>query len=136
MKLMAAFLLFMPTVTFANNCEDVQIRIIFDRKSVITKEVLCSEKTSDNMIFYLSKSCIEKKCEILSRRKTDLVIKDYYKNIGSPGFKLCTALGGVPQIFEFSKDASWWQSTERCLFEKDFVEISLLTRQWKGFIKK
>ncbi len=135
MKL-ALLLLSIPLISFADTCSDVQVRIIFDRKPVITKETVCSHKTSDNMVFYISKSCVDQKCEILKRRKTDLAIKDYNSNMGSPGFKLCTELGGVPQIFEFSKDSSLWQSTERCLFEKDFVEISLLTREWKNNIKK
>ncbi|MBC7428385.1 MAG: hypothetical protein H7336_07220 [Bacteriovorax sp.] len=122
---------------YAKSCNDVQVRIIFEGKPAIAKETLCSKKTPDNMLFYVSKSCDENKCEILKRKKSELEIKDYYSNIGSPGFKICNELGGIPQIFEFSQGPNLWQSTERCLFgAKDFVEISLLTREWINFLKK
>lgn len=121
----------------ADICQDYQVKIIFERKAVLSKETLCSHKSSDNMIFYVSKNCADSKCDILKRKKTDLVIKDYTSNIGSPGFKLCNELGGIPQIFEFAPVGSkLWQSADRCLFEKDFVEISLLTKEWKNFIKR
>ena len=129
--------LLFPFTVMASTCKDYQVKIIFDRKPVITKETFCSQKSFDNMIFYVSKNCVDNKCEVLKRKKTDLVIKDYTSNMGSPGFKLCSELGGIPQIFEFAPAGSnLWQSADRCLFEKDFVEISLLTHQWKTYIKK
>lgn len=129
---------FLLTFSDVSACEEVDIKIIYDRKTEFSKEILCSQKTSDNMIFYLSKSCVNDGCDILKRKKTTLEIKNYASQMGSPGFKICEALGGIPQIFEFKKiKSSQWQSTERCLFEKnDFVEISLLSRDWKKFIKK
>ena len=139
---MKLFLLIVLSIVFsisalASDCNDYQVKIIFDRKAVITKEILCSQKSTDNMIFYVSKNCFDKKCEILKRKKIELIIKDYTSNLGSPGFRLCSELGGIPQIFEFTSTlANLWQSTERCLFEKDFVEISLLTKEWKNYIKK
>jgi hypothetical protein len=74
----------------------------------------------------------------LKKNKSEIKIKDYYNRAGSPGFKLCRELGGVPQIFEFKKlIKSDWQSVSRCLFSnEDFVEISLLTKEWKSFVKK
>ncbi|MBC7713891.1 MAG: hypothetical protein H7177_11160 [Rhizobacter sp.] len=122
---------------YAKPCNEVQVRIVFEGRPAVTKETLCSIKTPDNMLFYISKSCEDKKCEILKRKKSKFEIKDYTGNLGSPGFKICDELGGIPQIFEFSRGSDLWQSTERCLFNKnDFVEISLLTREWKSFIKK
>ena len=135
MKFLICLLFLISFSAFAANCDSVQTRIIFYKKAVLAGETLCLMKTADSMIFYLSKSCADKKCEILLRKKTNLIIKDYYSNFGSPGFKLCFELGGVPKIFEFSKDKVLWQSAERCFFEKDFVEISLLTRLWKNHIK-
>lgn len=136
MKVLILFLL--STTTLWASCDEVETKIIFDKKAVYKKEVICIQKTSDNMIFYVSKSCLDHQCEILKRKKKKLVLKDYHHNIGSPGFKLCEELGGVPQIFEFAKDKKigLWQSTERCFFNNDFVEISLLTREWKSSIKK
>jgi hypothetical protein len=119
----------------ASDCAQMKIRIIYNKKAVLSNEVLCKIKTKDQMLFYLSKSCLEDKCEILSRKKAPISIKDYYRNIGSPGFKLCNKLGGIPQIFEFSSGKNIWQSTERCLFgSSDFVEISLLSEVWNKFV--
>lgn len=133
------FFIFFSFHAHANNCQDVQVKIIFDKKTKISKEVLCTKKTPDNMLFYVSRSCVDDGCEILKRKKEMILIKDYYRSIGSPGFKLCEFLGGLPQIFEFSKDQTpkEWESTERCLFgDQDFVEISYLSREWKRFIKR
>lgn len=137
---MKAFILFFIFLSNAKaaTCENVSVKIVFDKKAIYSDEVFCVKKTSDNMIFYVSKSCENDGCDILKRKKSPIKIPNYQNNIGSPGFKLCEELGGVPQIFEFTKDKkqALWQSTERCLFNKDFVEISLLSREWKGFIEK
>jgi len=137
-KIFFLYIIFVFILTEANACEEVEVKVIYDKKAEFSKEILCSKKTADNMIFYLSKSCENDACEVLKRKKSTLVIKNYYSQIGSPGFKLCEELGGIPQIFEFKKIKSTkWESTERCLFEKnEFVEISLLTREWKQLIKK
>lgn len=120
------------------DCRSADIRIIYQSKAEISKEIVC-DRMVGKIQFFVSKSCEEKSngsCEILKRPKKDIVIKNYRSNFGSPGFKLCSALGGVPQIFDykFNQD-SVWKSTERCFFDKDFVEISLLTSEWKKFIK-
>lgn len=118
-------------------CEKVETKIIFDKKPVMNKEVLCSIVTADKTKYYVSKSCEKDNCEILKRKPKDLKVEKYSHNIGSPGFKLCVALDGIPQIFEFRLDKKSvdWESTSRCLFGKnDFVEISLLMSKWKGFI--
>lgn len=129
-------MLFIPFTVQAKDCEEYNVRVVFDKKNILTKENLCLKKTSDNLIFYISKSCDLDKCEILKRKKRLLKIPNYLGNIGSPGFKLCLELGGIPQIFEYQKKnlSSPWQSAERCFFENDFVEISLLTSEWKHFI--
>lgn len=137
-KIFFLYSVFICILTEVNACEEVEIKIIYDKKEEFSKEILCSKKTADNMIFYLSKGCVDDACDVLKRKKNTLVIKNYNSQIGSPGFKICEALGGIPQIFEFKKSHSTkWESTERCLFEKnEFVEISLLSREWKKFIKK
>lgn len=118
-------------------CEKMRIKVIYDKKPIITEEVLCIKKAAGNLIFYISESCVNNGCEILTRDKAPLSIKDYTSRIGSPSFKLCTELGGTPQIFEYTniKMKEEWRSTERCLFnQKDFVETPLLTHEWKSFI--
>lgn len=137
MKIFILFFLFSASI-FADTCEQANIKVIFDKKIILTKETLCLKKTADNMLFYISKSCVDDKCSILKKNKSEIKIKDYYNRVGSPGFKFCRELGGVPQIFEFKNlMKSDWQSVSRCLFSnEDFVEISLLTKEWKSFVKK
>jgi hypothetical protein len=126
----------MASIANANECFETKTKIIFDGKPEFEKISLCQKKTTDKMIFIISKSCLNDQCEILQRTKKKIIIKNYTSNIGSPGFKLCEKLDGVPQIFEFLDQAHRWQSTERCFFGKnDFVEISLLTREWKSFLE-
>ena len=116
-------------------CFQVETKIIFDSKPVLAKETLCSLVDSDKMLFYVSKTCSSQQCDILKRTPAPLKINGYYQNLGSPGFKLCEALGGVPQIYEFKKKGKDWESTDRCMFGKsDFVEISFLSLRWKKFI--
>ncbi len=138
MKKILFFTMLYSSTLFAKPvCEEAKIRIIFDRKPIISDETMCIRRAAGDLIFYVSESCSRGDCEILDREKKPLEIKDYTLSLGSPGFKLCTELGGVPQIFEFAskRTKGKWESTERCLFgSKDFVEISLLTREWKNFI--
>lgn len=136
MKFLVTCVLLFLNTTQAQSCSDAQVKIIFEGKPIVTKETMCTIKTPDKMLFYVSKSCQNYNCDILKKRKSSIEIKNYYNNIGSPGFKLCFELGGIPQIFEFSNGADHWQSTERCIFNSlDFVEISLLTSEWKNFIR-
>jgi len=136
--LLMALILTASSKGMAQECQDYQTKIIFDQKTVIEKEVLCKKKTADNTVYYVSKSCAKETCDILVKKKSAIKIKNYTGNMGSPGFKLCFAMGGVPQIFEFQalKNPSEWESSERCFFGKDFVEISLLMREWKGFVNR
>lgn len=121
------------------SCEMHNVKIIFDKKPIVSNEEMCRFIDEDNSLYYMSKSCLFYGCEVLKKKKGKLVIPNYYGKIGSPGFKLCEELGGVPQIFEFQKKSvskNDWQNTERCLFNKrDFVEISYLTKEWKTYIK-
>lgn len=136
MKILILFFLF-PFVLEAE-CFPVTTKIIFQGKAETAKNQLCKKRTKDGMLFFVSKSCEKDQCEILKRTPKNLIIKKYKDSIGSPGFKLCQELGGVPQIFEFQLDLAKekkWQTSERCYFEReDFVEISLLTHEWKRFI--
>ncbi|MBC7539795.1 MAG: hypothetical protein H7281_13320, partial [Bacteriovorax sp.] len=124
------------TLLNAHECFQTTTKIIFNGAAESEKTILCKKKTSDGMLFYVSKTCLNDQCEILKRSPKKVVIKNYYANIGSPGFKLCMELGGTPQIFDFQDEKDKWKNTERCFFGKnDFVEISFLTREWKSFIE-
>lgn len=135
MKIIIPLVIFFTTTLHAE-CFKVETKIIFDSKPVLTKETICTIVDADKMLFYVSKSCEDNSCDILKKAPKKIVIKNYYQNLGSPGFKLCEALGGVPQIYEFKKSkAKQSESTDRCLFGKqDFVEISYLSQKWKSFI--
>lgn len=130
------FLFLFSFAIFASDCLPAKIKIINLQKEVVSQETICFLPPSINRITYIvSESCAKKKCEILQRKKRPLIIKNYMKNFGSPGFKLCDALGGSPQIFEYLIKKDSFQNTERCLFgKKDFVEIALLSNEWKSFV--
>lgn len=120
---------------FAKDCFETTTKIIYMKKAEIETVTLCKNKTSDKMLFYTSASCLNNKCEILKRTKKKIAIPDYTGSIGSPGFKLCQSLGGIPQIFDFQDESKLWKNSERCFFgREDFVEISLLTHNWKNYI--
>lgn len=120
---------------FAKDCFETTTKIIYMKKIEVEKTTLCKKTTTDKMLFYISPSCQNDQCEILKRTKKKIVIPSYMKNTGSPGFKLCHALGGIPQSFDFQDEKKLWNSTERCIFNRDdFIEISLLTHDWKKFI--
>lgn len=114
-------------------CLKAETKIIYQRKAEMAEEILC-EKNIGKIVFYVSKSCVNDQCAILKRPKKTLAIKDYHGNFGSPGFKLCAELGGVPQIFDYKFAKTDWKTAARCFFGKDFVEISLLTQEWKSMI--
>ncbi|MBP9681304.1 MAG: hypothetical protein KBD76_07860 [Bacteriovorax sp.] len=130
-------LFFWSSTLCASDCTPARIKMINFQKEVITQEVICFLPPASNRNTYIvSESCVEKKCEILKREKKPIIINHYMKNFGSPGFKLCDALGGSPQIFEFQVNTDKYLSTERCLFgENDFVEIALLSHEWKHLIE-
>lgn len=135
MKLIMLFIFFNTLVANAEDCVLAKTKIIYEGKSQIENEVLCTKRTNEKMLFYVSKSCAEDRCDILTMPKHKLEIKNYKSLTGSPGFKLCEALSGTPQIFEFNITNKNWQVSERCFFnQKDFVEISLLTAEWKKHI--
>jgi len=123
-------------LVYSSTCEDMKIKIIYDRKTKINKEKMCRFIESDKTMYFMSESCLFYACDVLKKKKVKLVIPDYYSSIGSPGFKLCRDLGGLPQIYEYQeKQNKNWESTERCIFnDKDFVEISFLTYEWKNYI--
>lgn len=137
LRLIGSFILLVVSLEILGaECENYQIKIIFEGKDVFTKEVMCAIKDEENMRYYVSQSCKNEDCEIFKKNIKPLKIKNYFSRVGSPGFKLCDHLGGVPQIFSFKKNSEKnWQTSERCLMNlSDFIEISLLTDKWKKHI--
>lgn len=107
-------------------------QIIFKGKKEISDEEICFIN-KEGITFLVSKSCEKLQCELLKKKIKNITIPENNLSIGSPGFKLCYELGGVPQIFEFTKSNSNSETTDRCFYGKsDFVEISLLIDIWRG----
>ena len=137
MKCMLLIFIFPFSVLLAENCTINSIQYIFDGKKIMKQESICFVKGVDDMIYITSNSCKQNFCKDYFGAPHSLKVSNLRSPVGSRGFKLCSVLGGTPQIFEykFGKDSKW-ASTERCLInEKDFVEISYLTQTWKSFIQ-
>lgn len=109
-------------------CFTAKSSIIENQKRIESKEEIC-EYQYKNLKFYVSKRCSDKQNECLGLLREETVeVKNAYSEIGSPGFKLCYAVKGSPQIFEFEKDHSMEES-DRCLLGNDlWVEIPLLMK--------
>lgn len=107
-------------------------QIIFKGQKESSLEEICFIK-KNSIIFIVSKSCENMKCDLLKNKIKDIKIPENNSNIGSPGFKICYEIGGVPQIFEYTKKNLTHESTDRCFYGKnDFVENSLLIDIWRG----
>ena len=106
-----------------DHCISGQIRYVRYGKELIENADYCfdSKKT-----LFISKNCVLKKGKclaLISQRKPDDLVSEY----GSPGFKLCYQINGLPQIVDFF-DGESWIASNRCFFESDksFINTDLL----------
>lgn len=114
------------------NCQKIKTQVIFKGQKEINIEEICFINKA-GITFLVSKSCENAQCDLLKKKIKNIIIPENNSSIGSPGFKLCYELGGVPQIFEFTQSHLKSESTDRCFYGKsDFVEISLLLDIWRG----
>ncbi len=136
MKILIALILLVPLEFAFGECFSVETKIIFHSSPEMDQEVFC-ERHLGQILFYVSKSCETSQCSLLKAKRSPIMIQDYHGQMGSPGFKLCRALKGTPQIVEWRRDQTQkWQSFGRCFMGDDFVEIGLLVNLWKPFINK
>ena len=121
-----AFLLF--TLSMQAKCINGKIEYIFNRKKIIEKSSYCF---GDELI---SQKCSHKKCSQIEQPPRPIKIPDYTSQYGTPGFKLCFALQGSPQIMKYWNEKDWI-ATSRCIFTKDeYIEIEALMKKWRNFI--
>ncbi len=109
-------------------CFQSNTKIIKNQKSIENKETIC-EYEYKKLKFYVSKNCKDKynQCHALMREE-DIKVKNAFSEIGSPGFKLCYALNGSPQIFTFTKGDEQ-EETDRCILANGiWIEIPLLMK--------
>ena len=109
-----------------DHCISGQIRFTRYSKETVEKADYCfnSEKT-----FLVSKNCVSKKAQCIALMSKRNEIEDLVSEYGSPGFKLCYQVHGLPQIIEFY-DGEAWVSTSRCFFKSDksFINMDLLIK--------
>jgi hypothetical protein len=121
-------------VSASETCGPSQIEYIEDQKKVAVYTELCVSKDERGQLFY-SKNCAQMNCSILKKESLKFIsLEEYEPSIGSPGFKVCRELGGLPQIIDYNFKDQWHQGS-RCIFDKDtFVSNDLLIKLWKDFI--
>lgn len=121
------YIIFLSGNIFAD-CVSHNISIVQNQKRITNKEDLC-EFTYKNLKFFVSKKCSEKQNECLSLLREEAVdVKNAFSEIGSPGFKLCYAVKGSPQIFEFEKNKITEESDRCILGDGLWIEIPLLMK--------
>jgi hypothetical protein len=91
------------------------------------KSSYCFDKSRS---LFLSSSCHKKKCHAKKNKGCKVPPESLRGSVGSPGFKLCQALGGEAQILEFHDGERWW-SMDRCLFLSDgsYMDTGLMLKQ-------
>lgn len=106
----------MPLTGHANSfkCQTGSVEIPFgpDQKET-KKEMICM---TTEPLRVLSKSCMDGKCEAMTRPYP--LSRDQYKisGMGTPGANLCTRLGGHAQVVNFLIAGKTTES-DRCLFK-------------------
>lgn len=108
----------LPLSAFAGKdfgCIDGQIRFIEGKSEKIIKEKYCYDALLRKI--YSSGQCRPNtKCMADFDRPIVLKLADVSGETGSPGFKICEKINGVPQIMEFW-DGDRWIKTARCVFK-------------------
>ena len=129
---MKTFIFLLSFAFSAFACEEKATRYILNKMPKSQKEEICFSAKLD---MANSKECSpvsNPKCwfsKIDKKKK----ISDYIGPRGSPGFNLCHALKGSPQIYEIELKPNVWRSYSRCFSpnKKHFVDISTLIPLYK-----
>lgn len=90
----------------------------------------CFDKSTGSLS---SQSCKKGNCEAVNAigKKSDKEVAATANSaFGTPGFHMCRALGGEPQIMEYF-DGKDWNQADRCSFKNDgsFVNTSRLLQK-------
>ena len=108
-------------------CEKGQIRSVTAGKAEVTDVTFCYDKATKSQLF--SPNCRSKKC-VAFEYPEGLRFKDFVGPTGSPGFKVCRKVGGVPRIVEFSVSGKWYK-LDQCNFQDgSFVNSDYLAHYY------
>lgn len=120
--ILSSFLNFAHAEESDFTCMASEIKIPYaDGKTKTEKVEICTNKDRNSL---RSKGCLKLEClpkEKLKRIKFSDVVADS----GSPGFKICHAIGGKAELIEFKADDQWY-SLDRCRLGKEFVNPGVL----------
>lgn len=108
-------------------CSTGEIRYKYFGELKLEKAQYCY---NDSKTELQSQSCFEGKCQLIEDFKVKTREVDYYSlgsQYGTPGFKLCKIIGGLPQVVEFRVSGEWF-ALDRCLqgSDKSFIDTGLL----------
>ena len=119
-----ALLFFFSTSVFAMElkCTDGQIRWYHEKKQ--SQEII-NYCTNDDGTVFVSKDCYLTQCWKKFNITQLALDKAIDQEIGSPGFAICRALKGVPQIIEFEHQKRW-VSLDRCRLKEGDIDTGLL----------
>ena len=111
-------------------CIDGKIKYLDRTKEIVLQERYCY----DSLLRSISsvKKCPDnKECTINLPGPFPLKLKDVQAEKGSPGFKVCEKLNGIPQFIEYWDGESWIKSS-RCIFnDGSYMDIAALTLKVK-----
>lgn len=120
------------------SCREVTMRFIDKGVTKIKKLKLCEVQKEQNK-YIVSPECLNDDCPPLRGPRKKVVLESRFSDVGTPGFKVCHKIGGIPQIFEYHKEnPEDWIRADRCMFDdegKYFVETSHLFLLWYNHIK-
>jgi len=91
-------------------------------QNLIEKSTYCF---NNNKNILYSRNCLDQNCKAFKSKKR-FQLKDLYSEYGSPGFKLCHEIGGLPEIISFDVNKESYK-LDRCLFpDKSYVDTGSL----------
>ena len=113
-----------------SGCIEGKIKYLDGTKEILLKEKYCYDSYLRSISSF--KKCPDNKvCTINLPGPFLIKHSDIQSEKGSPGFKICQKLNGIPQFIEFWDKQSWVKSS-RCIFnDGSFVDIASLSLKVK-----
>jgi hypothetical protein len=113
-----------------SGCMEGKLKYLDGKKEILLNEGYCYDSLLRSISSY--KKCPNnKECTSNLPGPFSMKHKDVQAEQGSPGFKICEKLNGIPQFVEFW-DKEAWIKTSRCIFnDGSFVDIASLSLKVK-----
>lgn len=113
-------------------CKEFQTRYLSNKKFVEQRETLCIDKKKN---IVASKDCVkaDPSCSLIKRVQNSTIDnKSLLSEVGSPAFKLCHFIDGLPQDMEYLAGKEW-VSASRCIDPKttSFINLDRLMTEVK-----